>query len=79
MQLPTTPTWWRIDSDHFQYGGILRKVERDELGKEVGADEEEVFKEKRHVARGFSHHFYSLIEILPLTPNREASLLGDGE
>ncbi len=33
--------WWRIDSDHFQYGGILRKVERVELGEKVGADEEE--------------------------------------
>ena len=30
----------RIDSDHFQYGGILRKVERVELGEKVDAEEE---------------------------------------
>jgi len=41
VQLITTPTWWRIDSDHFHYGGILRKVERVELGEKVGAEEEE--------------------------------------
>jgi hypothetical protein len=31
----------RIDVDLFQYGGILRKVERVGLGEEVDADEEE--------------------------------------
>ena len=31
----------RIGVDHFQYGGILRKVERVGLGEEVDADEEE--------------------------------------
>jgi len=31
----------RIDIDHFQYGGILSKVERVELGEEVDAGEEE--------------------------------------
>jgi hypothetical protein len=30
-----------IDVDHFQYGGILRKVERAGPGEEVDADEEE--------------------------------------
>ena len=31
----------RIDADNFQYGGVLRKVERAGLGEEEDADEEE--------------------------------------
>ena len=41
-----------IDVDHFQYGGILRKVRGVGLGEEVDADEEEgqeILKEKRQV------------------------------
>jgi hypothetical protein len=41
-----------IDVDHFQYGGILRKVGGAGLGEEVDADEEEgqeILKEKWQV------------------------------
>jgi hypothetical protein len=40
-QSSVIPTSSRIDIDHFQYGGILSKVERVGLGEEVDAGEEE--------------------------------------
>ena len=40
-QASVIPTPSRIDTDDFQYGGILSKVERVELGEEVDAGEEE--------------------------------------
>ena len=51
------PTSSRIDTDSFQYEAILSKVERFGLGEKISADEEErqeeIHKERRHVARDF--------------------------
>lgn len=55
---PATPAFWRIDTDHFQYGGILRKVERAGVGENADAGkeeekQEEAFKEEQHVVGDF--------------------------